>query len=45
MKDCTNFEQGPAIALGVVALIEGVFIFRTSWEKAVEAAKIRNAAN
>ncbi|KAH7398169.1 mate-domain-containing protein [Pyrenochaeta sp. MPI-SDFR-AT-0127] len=36
--------SGPAIALGIVAAIEGVFIFRTSWEKAVEAAKLRNAA-
>jgi MATE family multidrug resistance protein len=35
---------GPAIALGIVAVIEGVFIYRTSWEKAVEAAKLRNAA-
>jgi hypothetical protein len=38
-------EQGPALALGIVALIEGIFIYRTSWEKAVEAAKARNAAN
>lgn len=37
--------QGPAIALSIVALIEGIFIYRTSWEKAVEAAKMRNAAN
>ncbi|CAO2654671.1 Nn.00g114040.m01.CDS01 [Neocucurbitaria sp. VM-36] len=37
--------SGPAIALGIVAAIEGVFIYRTSWEKAVEAAKARNAAN
>jgi MATE family multidrug resistance protein len=36
---------GPAVALGVVALIEGIFIYRTSWERAVEQAKIRNAAN
>ena len=40
----TNLEQGPSIALGVVAAIEGVFIWRTNWEKAVEAAKLRNAA-
>ncbi|KAF1839511.1 MATE efflux family protein [Decorospora gaudefroyi] len=37
--------SGPAIALGIVAAIEGVFIGRTSWERAVEAAKVRNAAN
>ncbi|OSS44943.1 hypothetical protein B5807_09322 [Epicoccum nigrum] len=36
---------GPAVALGVVAAIESVFIYRTSWERAVEQAKIRNAAN
>ncbi|KZM25953.1 uncharacterized protein EKO05_0009162 [Ascochyta rabiei] len=36
---------GPAVALGVVSLIECVFIYRTSWDRAVEAAKIRNAAN
>ncbi|KNG50889.1 mate efflux family protein [Stemphylium lycopersici] len=35
---------GPAIALGIVAAIEGVFIYRTSWDKAVEDAKVRNAA-
>jgi MATE family multidrug resistance protein len=39
-----NVTQGPAIALGIVAAIEGVFIWRTSWERAVEAAKARNAA-
>ena len=36
---------GPAVALGVVAAIEGFFITRTSWEGAVEMAKVRNAAN
>ncbi|KAH7395109.1 mate-domain-containing protein [Phaeosphaeria sp. MPI-PUGE-AT-0046c] len=36
--------SGPAVALGVVALIEGIFIWRASWEEAVEAAKMRNAA-
>lgn len=36
---------GPAVALGVVAGIESFFIARTSWEGAVEAARIRNAAN
>ena len=36
---------GPAVALGVVSLIESIFIYRTSWERAVEQAKIRNAAN
>ena len=36
---------GPAVALGVVSLIESVFIYKTSWERAVELAKVRNAAN
>ncbi|KAF2846874.1 MATE efflux family protein [Plenodomus tracheiphilus IPT5] len=36
---------GPAVALGIVAAIEGWFIWRSSWEKAVEDAKARNAAN
>ncbi|KAH6614058.1 mate-domain-containing protein [Boeremia exigua] len=36
---------GPAVALGVVSLVESVFIARMSWEGAVEMAKIRNAAN
>jgi putative MATE family efflux protein len=33
---------GPAVALGLVAAIEGVFIYYTNWEKAVEAAQKRN---
>ncbi|ORX96913.1 mate-domain-containing protein, partial [Clohesyomyces aquaticus] len=36
--------SGPALALGIVAAIEGVFIYRTSWDKAVEAAHYRNTA-
>ena len=39
----TLFFQGPAIALGIVAAIEGVFIYRTDWQKAVEAAQVRNS--
>ncbi|KAF2703670.1 MATE efflux family protein [Pleomassaria siparia CBS 279.74] len=34
---------GPALALGVVFAIEGVFIYRTNWVKAVEAAQARNS--
>ncbi|KAF2188268.1 MATE efflux family protein [Zopfia rhizophila CBS 207.26] len=34
--------SGPALALGVVALIECIFIWKTSWEKAVEDANRRN---
>lgn len=36
---------GPAVALAIVAAIEGWFIWRSSWEKAVEDAMARNAAN
>ncbi|KAJ4301564.1 hypothetical protein N0V90_003657 [Kalmusia sp. IMI 367209] len=34
---------GPAIALGVVAAIEGFYIYKTSFENAVAAAEARNA--
>ncbi|KAF2494132.1 MATE efflux family protein [Lophium mytilinum] len=34
---------GPAIALGVVAAIEGTFIYRTSWQRAVDEAHKRNS--
>lgn len=34
---------GPAIALGVVAALEGLFIYKTSWEKAAADAAARNA--
>ncbi|EDU46240.1 Na+-driven multidrug efflux pump [Pyrenophora tritici-repentis] len=37
--------SGPAFALCIVAAIEGVFIWRTNWDQAVEAAKLRNAAS
>jgi len=33
---------GPALALAIVAGIEGWFIWRTSFEDAVEAARVRN---
>ncbi|KAK5168487.1 hypothetical protein LTR04_006655 [Oleoguttula sp. CCFEE 6159] len=33
---------GPAIALGMVSMIEGWYIYKTSWEKAVEDATKRN---
>ncbi|KAF1950775.1 MATE efflux family protein [Byssothecium circinans] len=35
--------SGPAIALGVVAAIETLYIYKTDWEKAVQAAEARNA--
>lgn len=40
--DLLGLWFGCAIALLVVAVVEGVFIFRTSWESAVEEAKKRN---
>jgi MATE family multidrug resistance protein len=33
---------GPAVALFLVALIEGTFIFRTSWQRSVDDARLRN---
>ena len=33
---------GVAIALGLVAFIEGVFLWRTDWQRSVEDAKKRN---
>lgn len=38
-----NLKKGPAIALGVVASIEAVFLYKTSWERAVEEAHKRNS--
>ena len=35
---------GVAIALGLVAAIEGWFLTRTNWEQAVEDAQDRNEA-
>jgi len=35
---------GPAIALGLVAAIEGWYIYRTDYRKAVEMAQKRNSA-
>jgi multidrug resistance protein, MATE family len=34
---------GVAVALGLVACIEGIFLSKTSWEKSVEEASARNA--
>jgi MATE family multidrug resistance protein len=34
--------MGPSLSLGLVALIEGIFIYQASWERAVEEAHIRN---
>ncbi|GAM85065.1 hypothetical protein ANO11243_030680 [Dothideomycetidae sp. 11243] len=40
--DLYGLWAGPAVALGLVSGIEGWFIYRISWERAVEAAKARN---
>ncbi|KZF23129.1 MATE efflux family protein [Xylona heveae TC161] len=40
--DLFGLWTGPALALGLVALIEGIFIARTSWDHAVEEAQKRN---
>ncbi|KAL1303556.1 hypothetical protein AAFC00_006926 [Neodothiora populina] len=41
--DLYGLWAGPAIALGIVAGVEGWFIYNTSWEKAAEEAAERNA--
>ena len=40
--DLYGLWAGPAIALFLVSGIEGWFIYRVDWHKAVEAAKVRN---
>ncbi|KAF1982219.1 MATE family multidrug resistance protein [Aulographum hederae CBS 113979] len=40
--DLYGLWAGPAIALGLVAGIEGLFIYKTKFENAVEAARLRN---
>lgn len=40
----TNGSSQPAVALFVQSLLEGIFITRTSWQKASEDAAQRNAA-
>ncbi|KAL8951693.1 MAG: hypothetical protein Q9222_002339 [Ikaeria aurantiellina] len=42
--DLYGLWTGVALALGLVAIIEGVFLYRSSWERSVEDAKRRNAA-
>ncbi|KAF1348020.1 mate-domain-containing protein [Delphinella strobiligena] len=41
--DLYGLWAGPAIALGIVAGLEGWFIYNTSWEKAADEAAARNA--
>lgn len=40
--DLVGLWTGPAIALGLVAGIEGLYIYKTSWQKASEEAAKRN---
>ncbi|KAL8712963.1 MAG: hypothetical protein Q9220_002823 [cf. Caloplaca sp. 1 TL-2023] len=42
--DLYGLWTGVALALGLVASIEGWFLYRSSWERSVEEAKTRNAA-
>lgn len=42
--DLIGLWTGPAIGLGIVAGLEGIYIYRTSYEKASEEAAKRNAA-
>ena len=42
--DLIGLWAGPAIALGIVAAVEGIYITRVSWAKAAEEAAKRNAA-
>lgn len=34
--------SGVALALGLVAAIEGIFLYKTNWERAVKEAQLRN---
>jgi len=40
--DLLGLWVGIAIALALVAVIEGVFLYRASWERSVEDARMRN---
>ena len=40
--DLVGLWAGVAIALGLVGLFEGVFIWKTNWERSVEDARTRN---
>jgi MATE family multidrug resistance protein len=42
--DLLGLWAGPAVGLGIVSLLEGIYIWRTSFEKASEEAARRNAA-
>ncbi|KAF2838949.1 MATE family multidrug resistance protein [Patellaria atrata CBS 101060] len=42
--DLYGLWGGPAIALGVVAVVEGIFIYYFDWQQAVDDANLRNSA-
>jgi MATE family multidrug resistance protein len=42
--DLLGLWAGPAVGLGIVSLLEGAYIYRTSFAKASEEAARRNAA-
>ena len=42
--DLYGLWAGPAIALSIVSISEGVYIYKTSWQNAAEEAAKRNAA-
>ncbi|KAH9845010.1 MatE [Teratosphaeria destructans] len=42
--DLMGLWAGPAIALAIVAITEGIYVYRTSWSAAAEEAAKRNAA-
>ncbi|KAK5132307.1 hypothetical protein LTR08_009215 [Meristemomyces frigidus] len=42
--DLTGLWTGPAIALAIVSVTEGVYIYRANWQAAAEEAAKRNAA-
>lgn len=42
--DLYGLWAGPSVALAIVAGLEGLYIWRTSWEAAAEEAAMRNAA-
>lgn len=42
--DLFGLWAGPAIALGIVSISEGVYIYKANWQSAADEAVIRNAA-
>jgi MATE family multidrug resistance protein len=42
--DLSGLWTGPVFGLAIVAIFEGVFLYRTSYAKASEDAALRNSA-